>query len=249
MKQWLSFLTCALLLFATAATTNACVWGSFDASRVNYSDGTLNGGAHSTLRGIITSNGGTIAAGTPTLTAEYLAGVDVFYTSLLNTSTGVLVESEQNALHDWIAAGGVLIVTADIFPLPAYESFTAFYGVTGYDDLGDAGTGVPVADHPITEGVATFYYNTQSTFTYGPDALLLGVDGGGRDYMIVMEPGTGFDAGGRILVIGDHNGFTNSSIGEADNMVLVDNFVRWACTSLPNPVVETSWGKVKSMFQ
>ena len=68
------------MLLSTTAWAQT-VWGSFDTTRINYSSGTLNGGAHTTLRGIIVANSGSVAADTATLTAGYLSGVDVFYTA------------------------------------------------------------------------------------------------------------------------------------------------------------------------
>jgi hypothetical protein len=236
------------LLLPTLALAQNCIWGSFDASRINYSAGPLTGSAHTQLRDIIVANGGTVGAATPLLTAAYLADMDVFYTSLLSTNTGVLSAAEQTALQNWIAGGGTLIVTADIFPLPAYESFTAFYGVTQYRDLRNSQTGNVVAAHPITAGVTTYRYVTESTFVYGPDALLLGNNGLGDDFMIVLESGTGFPHAGRILVIGDHNMFTISYINNNDNVRLANNFALWACAG-PTPVEPTTWGKVKASFQ
>ncbi len=215
-----------------------CAWGSFDGSRINYTDGQLTGNAHSTLRSIITSNGGSIAPPTPTLTPAYLSTVDVFYTSLLSTSTGALAPAEQTALQNWIAAGGTLIVSADILSLPAYESFTSFYQVTNYQALSHSGSGSPVTAHPITNGVSSYAYATECTFTYGPDALLLGNNGFGNDFMVVLEPATGFLADGRILVLGDHNMLTNSLIGNADNTLLANNIAAWACT----PPSSCAWG-------
>jgi hypothetical protein len=235
--QWLAALGTAMLAqFSTALSLAApAVWGSFDSSRINYSGGPLTGSEHSLLRSIITANQGAIAAPTPTLTTAYLSGINVFYTSLLSTSTGTISASEQSALHAWVAAGGTLVVTADIFPLPAYESFTAFYGVTGYTELYDDATGYTVASHPITAGVTSFHYVTESTFSYGPDALLLGNNGYGNPFMLVLEPATGFAAGGRILVTGDHNLFTNSHIGDADNTRLANNFAAWGSQPIPEP--------------
>jgi len=222
-------------VFMVSGASATCIWGSFDSSRINYNDGTLSGSAHDTFRGIVTSGGGTIAAGTSTLTSGYLDGVDVFYTSLLDTSTGVLSASEQSALFDWVNAGGTLIVTADIFPLDAYESVTAMFGVTGYTSLSNSGTGNVVASHAITAGVSSYDFITESTFSYGADALLLGDNGSGSDFMIVMEASTGFASSGRILVTADHNMFTDSYIGNADNLQLAQNISDWACAPVPEP--------------
>ena len=84
----------------------------------------------------------------------------------------------SQALQNWIGGGGTLIVTADIFPLAAYESFTSAYGITGYTDLGHMGVGYTVATHPVTQGVTSYSYGTESTFfdTSG-DGLVLGNNG------------------------------------------------------------------------
>ncbi len=235
-----------LLLIPVLAMAQPCNWGSFDATRINYSSGPLTGGAHTALVGIIVANGGTVISPTPVLDATYLGGVNVFYTSLLSTSTGALSGAEQTALQNWITGGGTLIVTGDIFPLAAYESFTAFYGVTNYTAISGSGNGYPVASHPITAGITSYYFMTECTFTYGTDAMLLGDNGAGSDFMIVMEPGTGFTAGGRILVIGDHNMFTNNYIGTADNTPLANNIAAWANSG--TALDRTTWGSIKTAF-
>jgi len=130
-----------LLVALPQAVAAQCRWGSFDASRISYAGGVLVTGAElSTLRTIITANGGTLAPAAPALTAAYLGSIEVFFTSLLAVATGTLSAAEQAALQAWIDAGGTLIVTADISPLPAYESFTAVYGVTGYTQSAAVGT-------------------------------------------------------------------------------------------------------------
>jgi len=222
-------LALGLLALALAPTSaSAAVWGSFDASRVNYEGGVLSvGEEHDQLRALITANGDSLAAGTPTLTANYLDGVDIFYTSLLNTNAAVLSNDEQAALASWVNAGGTLIVSADIFPLRFYESFTTQFGITGYvNTMGASAT--PVVDHPLTVGVTSLSVITQSAFTYGDDALMVYQADDGNVFMIVLEPDTGFCSGGRILVLGDHNLFTDSSINLADNTLGAQNMVEWA---------------------
>ncbi|MBN1433978.1 hypothetical protein JW921_04410 [Candidatus Fermentibacterales bacterium] len=241
------FLTFSVLLSVCAAPyAQPCNWGSFDQTRINYPGGMLTGTEHTQLVGIIEANGGTIATPTPILDSSYLGSVDVFYTSLLSTTTGALSVAEQTALQSWISGGGTLIVTGDIFPLAAYETFTSYYGVTNYASLSHTGIGHPVATHPITAGVSSYEYNTECGFTYGSDALLLGDNGLGSDFMIVMEEATGFTAGGRILVLADHNMFTNSYIGKEDNTLLATNIAVWACSG--TAVRQTTWGSIKTAF-
>lgn len=248
MKSWIAIaLALCIALPTVAAAQTGCRWGSFDATRINYPDGPLTGAAHTTLSTIITANGGTIAPATPALTAAYLGSVNVFYTSLLSTTTGTLSAAEQAALQAWINAGGTLIVTADIFPLPAYESFTQVYGVTGYTAISGSGNGTTVNAHPIIAGVSSFNYTTNSTFSYGGDALRIGVDFANNTFMVVLEPATGFPHAGRVLVTGDHNMFTNSFIGNADNTRLANNIAQWACHGA-TAVEPATWGQVKSVF-
>ena len=117
------------LLFPQLAS--AGTWGSFDTTRINYAGGVLsNGDAHDDIRAILTTKGQNIVDGTPTLTADYLGGVDIFYTSLLDTTDGILSAAEQIALQDWIAAGGTLIVTAEANRGAHYNSFLSFYGAS-----------------------------------------------------------------------------------------------------------------------
>lgn len=217
-----------VFLLASPAPAAAAVWGSFDATRVNYAGGVLGDGAeHDTLRGLITGNGDLVAATTPTLTQAYLDGVDVFYTSLLLNNGSALDADEQDALAAFLQDGGTLIVTADIFSFPFYDSFTQPYGVTGYVAT-NAVSATPVAAHPLTAGVVSLAQVTQSTFTFGADALELYEGNDGSTFMIVLEPSTGFCSGGRILVIGDHNIFTDGTIGNADNVAAASNIVTWA---------------------
>jgi hypothetical protein len=237
----------ALFLVVPALAAADCRWGSFDATRINYAGGPLTGTEHSTLRTIIAANGGTVVASAPALTAAYLGGIEVFYTSLLSQSTGTLSAAEQAALQAWINTGGTLIVTGDIFPLPSYESFTSVYGVTGYTSISGVGNGTTTNAHPIIVGVTSFFYNTNCTYNYGGDALRIGVDSANNTFMVVLEPGTGFPHPGRVLVTGDHNMFTNSFIANADNTRLANNIAQWACHGA-TAVEPATWGQVKSVF-
>ncbi|MFG0330279.1 MAG: DUF4350 domain-containing protein [Phycisphaerales bacterium] len=217
--------------FPAVASAGGVVWGSFDSSRINYSAGALNGDAHIQLRGIITANGDSVAAGTSTITDSYLSGVDVFYTSLLNTTTGYLSAAEKTSLDNWVAGGGTLIVTAEYLNPDTYEDYTAAYGVGNYFGLANRANGTPVGSHPIMDGISSFFIPAECTFTYGPDAELIGINAFGDDFMVVLEPSTGYTGGGRVLVMGDHNMFTDTYIFDEDNFPLAQNMVEWAADS------------------
>jgi cysteine-rich repeat protein len=237
------------LALLTPAIAHAAVWGGFDTSRVNYTEATLaTGTVHASLRALILANGDTIAPATGTLTEPYLAGVDVFYTSLLANGGPVLSGAEQAALQGFVADGGTLIVTSGFLSLPFYESFTASFGVTGWMESNSGGDATTAAMHPLTDGVALIDAVTHATFTFGPDALELLTDTAGSPYSVVLEPGTGFCAGGRVLVFGDHHIFTNLVIVSADNMTLASNVVEWAaspvgsCSTCGDGLVEPGEG-------
>ncbi|MCA8958367.1 MAG: hypothetical protein KDC87_19975 [Planctomycetes bacterium] len=226
---------------ALALPTSAqCVWGSFDSTRINYSGGELTGSAHSTLRGLIATNGGVVGNATATLTSTYLAGVSVFYTSLLRSSggAGTLTAPEQTALQNWVNAGGVLVVTGDNSPLPAYDSFTSWLGYT-WATTGRTGVGKPTAAvHAITAGIVDYYAALGATFSNPPGSTLLGVDAGSSNFLALMPPSS--TRLGWVLVIGDHNIFTDSYIGRNDNQKLANNITRWAC-SLGGCNTPASW--------
>ncbi|MGD9857938.1 MAG: DUF4350 domain-containing protein, partial [Planctomycetaceae bacterium] len=233
---------CSLVVPAATAQADLATWGSFDSSRIAYTGGVLTtGDGYDEFRTIIMANNGTLVSPTSTLTASYLNGIDVFYTSLLHDSNGTLSGAEQTALHDWISAGGTLIVTADIVALNGYNTFTSSYGVTNYQSQGlfSVPDGNAIATHPITENVNFYRGGSYSTFTFGQDALALFQDvGDSSTFMVVLEPGSGFNGGGRILVMGDHNILTDSFIDEigANNRILANNIAAWAASSsVPEP--------------
>ena len=219
----------AVFLVVLGAPARAQVWGCFDESRVNYPGAVLSGGLeHTALAGIIAASGATLAPPSPALSPGYLAGVDVFYTSLLRDNNMPLSPAEQGALQAWLAGGGTLIVTADIFNLPGYTSFTAFLGVTGYA-IGSSLSPATVAGvHPITTGVGPVAFTTSAFFVHPAGAQVLLKDAGLNTLGVVMDPTSGHSGPGRLAVFGDHNLFTNSFISLTNNTRLAQNLVAWA---------------------
>jgi len=249
----LGLLVGGLLLTALPMrSADAASWGSFDISRMAYSAGTLNGTVHSELRTLIGDNDDEIAPTTGTLTPEYLATVDVFYTGMLSDGTGpsagelgTLSLDERAALSDWLVAGGTLVITADSngfdgpFPI-VYESWLADYGVSDFSFVFEPGVGQPVVVHPITEGINAYSLDGTVSFTYPAEGEILGTAVAAEDPLIVVfEPATGFVQGGRILVFSDHNALTDGFIGDLDNLALAQNIVEWASGECGNEVVES----------
>ncbi len=235
-----------LLSFASvlgaSASAQSCVWGSFDTTRLLNSHSLLIGPLTGYLRAEIAEHGGVVGPITPTLTPEYLSTVDVFFTSRLADGAD-LSSSEQAALQAWLAGGGTLFVSVGTFGHAAYESFTQPYGVGGYSTVTGFGIGHPIGSHPITAGVVDIRHMNVTTFGHGGNARLLAKASGNQNFIVVLEPQTGFTSGGRIVVVGDYDTLTDSLVPQNDNAVLLDNLVDWACEAAPTPCpgLEPSW--------
>lgn len=232
---WAVALSVAAVTMLVSTSASAAVWGSFDATRINYETGCLTCTNNALLVTSIEANGDTVAMPTEALTEEYLDLIDVFYTSMLAENTGELSAAEQTALMAWVAEGGTLIITAEFVVgtdiADAYSSFSSSYGVDNFIMGGAAletSTGTPIAKHPIVDGVTTYEWNNEAIFDVGKDALVLGYNESKANFMAVLEPDTGFCVGGRIFVMGDHNIFNDPVIVLSDNQILADNLIDWA---------------------
>lgn len=177
MRKIAAALSAFACIAALSGAASAVVVGSFDSTRV-LERRVLNDGAdRDVLRAAIAGGGHVIAPTTGTLSASYLNGLDVFYTSVLGfgSSSSVLSAGEQTALFDWVTAGGILLSTGETpFFRAAYESVLNPFGIdlvsqaaavqsqwvndpsidllgngVAGADLGDSGTGV------ISSGMST----------------------------------------------------------------------------------------------
>lgn len=248
MKRLYSVAAVFLLLVPGLASAKNCDWGSFKSTRLWSADVKLDGGSsYDVLRQVIHNYAGDVEGATYSLTSSYLNGVDVFFTSAIADGQG-LSASEQTALQNWLDAGGTLVVTADIVGIDEYDSFTAFAGVTGYTTIDHIATGPAVTDVNLTYLVDDVYFYRNVTFSYPANGLLLANDDTGDPFIVVLSPATGYTGGGRILVIGDHTGLTDSRIGNADNYRLARNIADWACDDGPTAVEPLTWGSMKGRF-
>ncbi|MEP0767279.1 MAG: hypothetical protein HRF45_12175 [Fimbriimonadia bacterium] len=101
----------ALLLSALAVGVQAQVVGTFDNTRLLTEDMNLASGDWlSGMRECFLSRGAPITT-TGTLTASYLSGVTVFFTSEFINQ--VPSDDEVAAVVAWVQAGGTLVVTGE----------------------------------------------------------------------------------------------------------------------------------------
>jgi hypothetical protein len=98
-------------LLAAAISCAAHSVGIFDDTRLYSSAYNLETGSSMTQVRAIWEARGAYWNQTGVLTTEFLATVDVFYTS--NVNLEVLTFSEQDALESWVKAGGTLVLTGE----------------------------------------------------------------------------------------------------------------------------------------
>jgi hypothetical protein len=231
-----AFIRCVLsvwmLCIAASVEASPITIGSFDPTRINCVGCDLPaGGSYTSLRAILGGRGDTVVS-LPTLSAAALAGVDVFYTSLLNTGTGILSAAEQSALVTWVSNGGTLFTAGDISVWrPAYNSFLSPFGI---NETADAVGGVAVVTagpNAITNGpngsFASFNFVTGSIF--GPGAYTTLATAAGSPFLIQQNVGLG-----QIVAVGDFNLFTDSLRG-ANELALFLNVLDSSAGAAPIP--------------
>lgn len=224
----------ALALCASAAS--AAVIGGFDVSRLNYTTANLETGSnHSSLRTTLEARGDTIVS-MGTLSATNLAGVDVFYTSLLDSpSGGALSLSEQAALVDWVNSGGILLSAGDTSGFEA--PYASWLNPFGMSVSGSASGSTATITDPLSP-VASGTNGTLSAFDYLTSGII-----GGTGISVFAEDSAGNVIGalkqvgsGWVVALGDHNLFTNAVLGAAETTLflnVVDLPVQQAVVPLP----------------
>jgi len=222
-----------------SSTAGAADWGSFDSSRINYSNGVFTTGSYTDLRAKIQNAGGTIAPATSILTAQYLDSVDVFFTSALNVTTGVLSNPEQAALIEWVKCGGTLIVSAEYSTISGNDSFLKPFGITTAASGNPPGAAVPTTSHPLLTNVTSLNYAADAVLTLSSGVQILMKNPDSNAFAAVVDdtPEVGI---GRVFAMGDHGPFTDGGSSSASQFR--QNLVQWADTPLPCPNATASWG-------
>jgi hypothetical protein len=224
--------------FGIVSPAPASVWGSFNASRV-LSGRSLLSSVHDGMRERIELAGGSFAVPANTVTEAYLAGVDVFYTGPVADGIGDVSNEEQQALSNWVAAGGSLIITVDIHSWQSAGDriLSPFNGAISQEGVWSDDYAYPIGLHPIIDGIDRIRVGTPIGLIAGADTQPLALHG--RDDMLVamvLDSSTGYQARGRVAIFGDHNLFDDGRIME--NIPLTDNLIAWALTGLQSLSVE-----------
>lgn len=223
MRAMLCFMLSAItwVPFASAKTV-----GTFSDERLHNADFSLaNGNQMDQARAIIEQNGATITT-TGEITPAYLATVDVFFTGLI-AGQPLPGEEEAQALADWAAAGGVLIITGECNDDGTHEANNILMAPFGVQISGQVppGTSQVTADHPITLDLETVEAGKNGQLSCDGECLQLLADPEGNPLAYVVNV-----AGqGHVFITGDHTLFTDFYLATyPQNMVLWTNTVRWA---------------------
>ena len=144
----------------------------------------------------------------------------------------MLSSAEQDAVQTWVSDGGTLIITADISREAVYLAFAAPYGVTSFTNTSN-NAATPNGSHQLLGGVSSIAYQDGVYFSLNltePLSVLAVTSSTAEPWMLVQEVCGESNGLGRVLIVGDHNLFTDTYIGNADNVRFLQNIIVWAQT-------------------
>lgn len=194
----------------------------FDASHGNSGDIS----SWSTIVANVLSRGATVSVNYSTFTTALLADVDIVW--LIDQSYS-WAPAEIDALHDWMMAGGGLLLEGDQ-TIETYNTILASLGagITYTPESPVTGITTDILPHETTVGVSAIYIDYPlvrlSTVT-APASVLVRDFAGGNNvaYSLVGN--------GRIIAMADEN-FTDWSIGVADNQLFANQVFDWLASRI-----------------
>ena len=188
---------------------------SYDATRVGESRHLLNESVHGTLRAALEEAGATIIE-IPTLSAENLDGVDIFFPGLHN---GSITTDEQNALVEFINNGGGMVsFTENSCCNFNLDQINNLFGLTTLGTGPGNTTTIVLPDHPVADGPFGVVDNDQNQYlpnspgAFDLDQLPQGTEviattNTGEAAIIALEGGQGLPASssGSMVLFNDVN--------------------------------------------
>lgn len=223
---------------------------TFDASHMQRTRAKLQNPANFGLGGTvpfsITIND--VAATAGSLTLPLLKNFDVFFIGYLNDdSSNALTGGELAALHTWVEAGGVLIVTCDD---SSYDAVCADFGypatTSASNPMSPVGPPNAIFSTGPFGGVPTFnMQGTRGFFTTTTGATVLAQDSGGNPVFLQRAIGAG-----RVILFADvdivADALTDAATITNNNDKLLGNLFAYAGTILPpvrvGSVVDSRFG-------
>jgi hypothetical protein len=249
-------------MMAVAEARGGLVVGAFDASRAG--DANITAGIYSVdcMSALTTNFPGTTFATSPTLTPEFLSGVDILILHPAKSDVAAITPlsgSEQTALVNFVKAGGRALLLAegeDPF-IPVAQTFMSPFGVTLVDDglkglrLSDSVAPThPVMNGPFGEVDQVLNYGIGVFSDLGPYASPLAVlETNGSVVYAAIEAGALGPNSGRVVLMGDSTPFFDQDnggfFGEGPHEDLFLNTIDYLAT--PEPSTLTLLGAAGAM--
>jgi len=234
-NQLMRFLVLTLLLTVTGLA-NAAVVGSVANSRFDDS-WTLDGPEQVNTRAKLlnTANFGpggisgeaiTIVDTAATITTGLLSGFDTFYIGYLDdANVNAFTGAELTAMSDYVAGGGVMIVTCDD---ANYDAVCAHFGFPSTTSATSpvvptaAGSVHPLFSGPFGDVTSINMSGTQGLFTTAAGATILGEDTAGSPNPTILEYTLG---SGIVLLLSDVDMIANAASVGGDITSANDQFL------------------------
>ncbi|MBL9123078.1 MAG: PEP-CTERM sorting domain-containing protein [Planctomycetaceae bacterium] len=231
----------------------ALVVGAFDASRAGAANVTSGDFSTESMSLLQAEFVGTTFATSPSLTPEFLAGVDILIltpASSATTAIAPLSTDEQDALLGFVKAGGraLLLAEGENPFIPVAATYMALFGVTLVDDgLTGLHPGESIAPaHPIINGpfgevAGALFYGHGKFSDLGPYATPLAkVSSNGDITLAAIESGALGPGSGRVVLMADSTPFFDSDDGGffvlGEHQALFLNTIQFL--SVPEPTTQ-----------
>jgi PKD repeat protein len=190
---------------------------------------------HTAAINSLNSEGVTTIVSSGMITDSLLQNYDVLYINEPRTS---FTSAEQSAVYNFVMNGGGLFIAHDFNT--AISNFLLDSFDLNINDYSSPPGAVPGVDllitdlepHPITTGLAGFYWNYGNALNIGSAEWTVIARYNSSPLLAAREAGSG-----RIVVIGDNDLFVDSYNVPPENVKLYTNIVLWLCGDPCEPPV------------
>lgn len=187
-------------------------------------------GSYSSLVSLLNNSGFTIATTDVGLNNVDLSDYQIVVVNLGSAWNSVYTSSEVSAIEAFVQNGGGLLILGDNANTPNANInpvAQAFGTTVGVSYLSPNDLYITNLDnHPIFNGVSEIYYRAAGEVTGSSPSELVAFDPSNKGAVTAAEVGAG-----RVVVLGDINGFDNTYIPNSDNQLFAENTFNWLSTS------------------
>ncbi|HVN51934.1 MAG TPA: hypothetical protein VMT43_10900 [Acidimicrobiales bacterium] len=193
--------------------------------------------------GVVEATMDVTTTGVDTATSADLAGVNVFFTGWVTTTS--YTNAEKTALLNYVKAGGALIGTTD----GTDHDMSSIFGMTLADSPGGEETGTitdatsPLADGPFGTVTTFEQYGDIGHYTDVGPGHTVGTNPEGPA-IVVIPPGALSATSGPVVMVSDVDVFSDcaeaSPVGSVANETLIKNIFAYVATAKAVPPTTTT---------